>query len=718
MIIKLMSGMIAGLGYTEVNVLYFSEDFQSGQARDFKVPAETEYGVKVNSFQLPSSGENGAKVTAENMQAIMETLRAIRRSLCRVMVVFAIDEEAWDLWSAADSLGMVHGPGWAWFGGDGISGGQFAGKPERVEVFEGTMFMMPETKGRFFPDFAAAWARDMNTTETPEFDSMRVCKDKTVCRDHPEFVGWEPGIHDQSLVCSGYAGLAYDAVVTLAIVADRLIKGSGETPVHPSTLTAEDWLTEMRKLSEEGRNFECLGGDVTYNDKQERDMHMTMLNWQPGWSGAIGVLEDFTPQPVASWTPTGGNQWLVGATVVWPRGIMGEITNTTMPPHVPRWPPQCPIGHAFDSEAGACVPCPAGHRGAFTAGIATCVPCGLGTFQNETAQVVCQPCAAGEFTDESGLSACKTCSRGSFQGDVGKSMCHTCPRGTAQSERGRTSCDRCPPGLFANATNSTSCTPCPVAAHTTAFVGAIAASECGCPAGSYQSKTDPSVCLPCEKGMDCAFGSDEAGFELLAQGLPAGVVPVLQQGFFTDIKSPLSVFRCPDEGYCPGGLPNTCAHGRLDVACTLCPDGYAPDGSACAKCSGGMQALALLVPLGVLLALPIGTYYAANSKLTAGASAFLGASICAGVIITSSQVLGMFSTLSLPWPGGLQETMGTFAVFLVKLDVLGMPCLFGGSDPFTAYAMRAVFGYLLLLLFGVYFLLSKALTERAVVHVA
>eukprot|EP00929_Paragymnodinium_shiwhaense_P031371 TRINITY_DN1758_c0_g1_i4.p1 TRINITY_DN1758_c0_g1~~TRINITY_DN1758_c0_g1_i4.p1 ORF type:complete len:1319 (+),score=213.72 TRINITY_DN1758_c0_g1_i4:48-4004(+) len=711
-VMKIMAGMIAGLGYKEVNVLYFDADFQSGQARDFRVPAETIHGIKVNSFSLPNSGGGGANVNDENMVEIQTVLRAIRKKSCRVMIAFAINQEAYDLWKAADDLGMVRKPGWAWFGGDGISGGQFSGDPERVQIFQGTMYLMAEPKGPLFSDFEAKWAAEMPTTQWPEFDTQINCKDNTKCTDNPDFIGWVPGVHDTAMLCTAYAGPAYDAVVTLAIVADRLIKGSGGTPVDPDTLTAEDWLTEMRKLSEPGRTFSCLSGDVTYNAKQERDMSMTMYNYQPGWSGTVGAPEDTLGVPVGGWSALGGNQWIVGAEVMWPTGVVAEITNSSMPPlHPSGKPPLCATGLVFDSEADKCIPCDAGTRAAIIGGIPSCVPCAPGTYQNETQQASCKPCPAGTFSDETGMLQCKGCPSGSFQADVGGSGCVTCPTGTAQPKTGQSGCDRCPLGSFADSTNSTRCTPCPFAEHTTSFPGAIAASECGCEAGTYQSKADPERCLTCKLGMKCAFQADESGFDRLAQDSAADViVPMVEPGYYTKADEPMSVYECRNEDYCPGGLPNTCGHGRSDIACATCPDDYHPAGAGCQKCSGGTKAMAVLFPAVIAIGMPLFVYYCANSRLTPGASVSLGLSIAGGIIVTSSQVLGMFSTLSVPWPEGFSGTMSAFSILMVKPEVLSIPCIIG-SNAATIYATQVAYSYLVFLLFGVYLLLSKVIAN-------
>eukprot|EP00929_Paragymnodinium_shiwhaense_P085096 TRINITY_DN4555_c0_g2_i1.p1 TRINITY_DN4555_c0_g2~~TRINITY_DN4555_c0_g2_i1.p1 ORF type:complete len:1176 (-),score=171.27 TRINITY_DN4555_c0_g2_i1:797-4066(-) len=701
LVMKVLAGFLAKLGYTEVNTVYFDADFPAGQARDFKAPAEAEHGMKVHSFSIPNSGKGGAKVSEENRIEMQNVLRAIKKKSCRVMVAFALGEEAWDLWSMANDMGMVHNHGWAWFGGDGIMGGQFAGNPERVPIFAGTIFVAPQSAGPLYGNYMDAWAEHMPTTDIPEFTSMPICSGDVLCQDHEEFTGWIPGMHDMSLVCVGYTALAYDAAVTLAIVADRLIKGTGGSPVDPDTLTAEDWLTEMKKLSDEGRAFECLSGEVSYNDKQERDMPMIFANFRPGWTGTGNPLDDFTAAPVASWTGTRGYEWKVGTQVLWPGGLNGTITTASMPPVVPTgMPPQCDAGLLYSSAKDACVPCPEGTRSAVLGRAksrSVCMPCPPGSFQNDTKQVVCKPCPVGTFADVSGLQLCKACSPGSFQSEVGKSECSVCALGTAQPVPGRPSCERCALGSFANTTNSTSCRRCPQAEHTTSFPGAMEASECGCAAGTYQSKANRSRCLTCKTGMKCAFGADELGFDLLAQGADAAhvVVPMVQEGYFTEVIDPLSVYMCLSKGLCPGGLPGVCASGRHGIACAVCPDDETPAWDGCRKCDVKGKALSVLIPLGMLLTMPIVTYKLSNAVLSVKASVKLGCSVAASITVTTYQVLGMFSSLSVPWPSGVQSTFTVFDFFMAKPSTVSLDCLIG-SAPLVQYLTRVILVFLLL----------------------
>ena len=80
-----------------------------------------------------------------------------------------------------------------------------------------------------------------------------------VCRGHPEFTGWERGIHDQRLNLPEYVKLFYNAVVTLAVVADRMMTAG----LHPSNWTEEDWLQGMRELYTAGVVIDGFSGRIS-----------------------------------------------------------------------------------------------------------------------------------------------------------------------------------------------------------------------------------------------------------------------------------------------------------------------------------------------------------------------------------------------------------------------------------------------------------------------
>ena len=113
----------------------------------------------------------------------------------------------------------------------------------RLKYFNGVVYMISFGAGPHFGAYADKWAELMPTTKRPEFSEFDLCVNTTsginrICKGHPGFKGWQDGKHDVALQCRGYTGLAYDAAVVLAVVADKMItKGK-----IPSKLTSADWL--------------------------------------------------------------------------------------------------------------------------------------------------------------------------------------------------------------------------------------------------------------------------------------------------------------------------------------------------------------------------------------------------------------------------------------------------------------------------------------------
>ena len=90
---------------------------------------------------------------------------------------------------------------------------------------------------------------------------------------------------------------------------------------------------------------------------------------------------------------------------------------------------ECPIGK-FNSFAGS-----------------NCLPCPIGTYQNERGQKHCKQCEGGNtFNFVTGASSCETCSAGRYQDEKGATGCKMCKAGEYQSTPDQTGCNKCPKG--------------------------------------------------------------------------------------------------------------------------------------------------------------------------------------------------------------------------------------------------------------------------------
>jgi N-acetylneuraminic acid mutarotase len=62
----------------------------------------------------------------------------------------------------------------------------------------------------------------------------------------------------------------------------------------------------------------------------------------------------------------------------------------------------------------------------------SCIPCPMGTYQDDNGNKECKKCSAGFYSDTEGADSirfCKPCSQGTFNTQVGETMCYDCPSG-------------------------------------------------------------------------------------------------------------------------------------------------------------------------------------------------------------------------------------------------------------------------------------------------
>eukprot|EP00438_Fugacium_kawagutii_P002374 Skav201003 [mRNA] locus=scaffold991:217212:217637:+ [translate_table: standard] len=115
--------------------------------------------------------------------------------------------------------------------------------------------------------------------------------------------------------------------------------------------------------------------------------------------------------------------------------------------------------------------------------------------------------------------------------------------------------------------------------------GASSINECICPAETYlvDGLRDPSgahlpsgICADCGEGLGCPLGSDLRNFEdFMAEANPSDdkIFPIVQAGYFAKLGELTVVYKCGSESDCPGGVPGTCADGRVGELCGHCPAG-------------------------------------------------------------------------------------------------------------------------------------------------
>eukprot|EP00928_Gymnodinium_smaydae_P039848 TRINITY_DN27132_c0_g2_i1.p1 TRINITY_DN27132_c0_g2~~TRINITY_DN27132_c0_g2_i1.p1 ORF type:complete len:1200 (-),score=148.82 TRINITY_DN27132_c0_g2_i1:168-3422(-) len=315
-------------------------------------------------------------------------------------------------------------------------------------------------------------------------------------------------------------------------------------------------------------------------------------------------------------------------------------------------------------------------------------------------------CWADSYYDKA-LGRCRACpeSYSSKRGSQGIESCKPCPKGKKyQAGQG---CIPCEPGSFSNGTGSGcslcplgsyqplsgawNCTQCP-AEKTTDAVGSHEIGSCLCDVNSYAAGDG---CAACTLGMTC----DQIGMS----------EPEQARGYYIR-RSDFRVFKCIDVDACVEPRVGTCPGLREGLLCAACPATMISSDSGCVECSSmayGGVAIAFLLAIGFCC----GVYYFSNSGLTSNASTTLGVSLAAGILLTTVQVLGTFSELSVPWPQSFSSGLGAMSVVTLDPDAFSLGCAFG-EDPLVAYLLRCAFPLIIIALFLILHTCTYAIPSR------
>lgn len=555
LVMYVLAEFVFYLGFVQATAVYFDAQYQTGQ-RDTFCSAAALRGIQVSSVKLPSSGAGGVAVSESNWPGMVRGLEAVREGPCRVVFAAAVSVEAYNLWTAAYDLGMITSSGWLWLGADGIAGGNVAGDKQRTIVFAGSIYLIAQPSTDRFNIFMDRWQELMPFTDIPEFFSEERCFDTpgkpyVTCSGRSDFIGWTPK-HASQLQCTdAYTGLAYDAVVTLAVVLDRLLT-RGHSALE--NITATDFLTELRMLSDPSKAFTCLTGDISLDADQERLLPVAFHVWKRGLT---------TAPEIGTWSKLSGIRWQVGETMVWPSGANATIVDASALPLVPSGAaPSCPTGFKLNLTMDSCVQavpaCPSGT--AYNASAAACTLCGPGFYADNGPRTLnpseCTACPAGRVAVAAGSASCAPCAAGSAAAP-GSSACALCPAGRQGVQAGAP-CSPCPRGAFTDLPGSIDCLQCPSGTEASSE-GSTACSACL--PGRARSALGPAVeCQLCGRGTYSLGNSSDCS--------------ICQSGQFQD-----SVARTAC-ATCTAPLTTVATGAKSEVDC-VCPEGtYLPSGGA------------------------------------------------------------------------------------------------------------------------------------------
>lgn len=324
----------------------------------------------------------------------------------------------------------------------------------------------------------------------------------------------------------------------------------------------------------------------------------------------------------------------------------------------------CGDGTVLDSASNTCLGCPANMS--FVASLALCL-CDPGFYSVEGQ---CFQCPAGNYSVLSGSNECPACAQGKYSSVGGLTQCLFCPAGRYSSTTKSTSCLSCGVGKSAPSYWTTMQKVTVGGRLTWAYLqGATLSADCGCDVNYYLDNST-GECTACYEGMDCIGMGDV----------------LIKPGYFSEAD--LSVFECHvDPKRCTGGVlgRGMCAHGRIGLTCSTCPDGHF--GAACEECEGNDLAPFILSFVFAIFVL-CGLYYAIDTENRAtqpkSAVAFV---LVISLSVLNLQQLGVVSTLAIDYAEPAATIMRLANLLNCDIAVLQLECIIGQSSPTTMYAM-------------------------------
>jgi methionine-rich copper-binding protein CopC len=331
---------------------------------------------------------------------------------------------------------------------------------------------------------------------------------------------------------------------------------------------------------------------------------------------------------------------------------MSSCTNCTQGMYAPRtqmsYCLECSAGKYSELQGQSlCQECPKGSFSRSTldaSGIASCEPCPIGRFKNETGSQECDLCARGSIANVTGQTVCHLCAIGSYQDELGQTECKECKTGgntgfgettCVSCAAGRFSeivqkqrvCSACPEGKFASEQDSIQCDDCPLG-RANSGTGAQFCSPCS--VGSFANSTGFSICLQCAAGT---FQSGTEGVNCtacdggkFAERSGLSVCSACTPGRFQNITGQASCEACPIGRF-------TALTEQLQCQSCLLGKATSQAGlSSCIDCAAGSYAP--VVGLANCLSCPVGKFMDGvgmsfcNNCSAGTASSFTGVSAC------------------------------------------------------------------------------------------
>lgn len=182
-----------------------------------------------------------------------------------------------------------------------------------------------------------------------------------------------------------------------------------------------------------------------------------------------------------------------------------------------------------------------------------------------------------------------------------------------------------------------------------------------CPSGYFGGEQNAS-CALCPRcvGAKCPAGGDAAVCD-------GGALPTAQQGFWLSARagSSVSILLCEPPEACDAN--NTCAVGYSGAVCVQCIKGYYRDPlgtNQCVQCPENSSSMLIGMAVGIL----VGAFvlYHLYRK---------GPSVAAiGIAIDYFQILAIFGSLDLNWPGSVKFVFSALSLFSSNVEVTAPEC--------------------------------------------
>jgi hypothetical protein len=212
--------------------------------------------------------------------------------------------------------------------------------------------------------------------------------------------------------------------------------------------------------------------------------------------------------------------------------------------------------------------------------------------------------------------------------------------------------------------------------------------------------------------MTCEIGSSEAALLAVATGGASGVYPLVEAQYWTSKDEPLSVFRCTNELYCPGGDPAACAKNAIGQACSMCKEEYYWSGNGCTECSDADKSKAIfpVLPSFVLFVVVLGLYKFSGDTYEKWNS-WQNACIALGFIaVNHYQLISLVQSANIPKPTLISDFFSFWSFTEDVLSMFNLEC--AGFASFTVSMVLKALSPMGLLMVCIILYMSSQLLER------